>query len=467
MGGGHGGYVGGPPGSEGVTRKKSTRARRDPTLYVLNGKRVRTTERICAEVPPPARSLPDDSQFWSRSDRSRTRPSLSFLKAHFLAEGRLKTEQALYILDAATKIFTSEHNMLRVGDGVTVVGDIHGQFYDLIKLFDVGGDPAETPYLFLGDYVDRGAFGIECLLYLYAHKIHYPNSFMMIRGNHECRHLTEYFTFKKECLHKYSHEVYEACIRSFNSLPIAALLDERFLCVHGGIGPDLETLDDFQRISRFKEPDLEGSLCDVLWADPKDDYSRLLPVGFTHNHTRGCSFYYDYIAINRFLNRNNLLSVIRAHEAQDTGYRMYRSTPLNFPSLITIFSAPDYLDAYGNRAAVIKYINRDITIRQFNNVPHPYVLPGHMNAFTWSLPFVGAKITEMLLAILNCCTAEELEESSSDEDEGTAAAESAIRDAYDGKKVRQQEIKNKILAMGRMAKVFELLRFALPSFPLC
>jgi len=99
----------------------------------------------------------------------------------------------------------------------------------------------------------------------------------------------------------------------------------------------------------------------------------------------------SYNAINRFLNRNNLLSVIRAHEAQDTGYRMYRSTPLNFPSLITIFSAPDYLDAYGNRAAVIKYINRDITIRQFNNVPHPYVLPGHMNAFTWSLPFVGAK----------------------------------------------------------------------------
>ncbi|KAF8519761.1 Metallo-dependent phosphatase [Hysterangium stoloniferum] len=495
---GTGGFVGGPPlspdsdgkrGSGGapLRHRSSVRHRKDPTAYTYDEKRVRTTERICPEVPPPAAHPPTELQFWSQSDKTSLKPSLSFLREHFLNEGRLTEEQALYILTATTHILKKEPNMLTVGDGATVVGDIHGQFYDLLKLLEIGGDPAETPYLFLGDYVDRGAFGIECLLFLFAYKLHYPRTFFLLRGNHECRHLTEYFTFKKECLHKYSRTVYEACIQSFNSLPIAALLDGKFLCVHGGIGPDLKTLKDFDRVDRFHEPAMEGSLCDILWADPAADYSRvprpderpparvrryahrkgkaadkngegegdLLPVGFVHNHTRGCSFFYSYTAVTNFLSANGLLSIIRAHEAQDAGYCMYRSTPKNFPSLITIFSAPNYLDAYHNRAAVIKYINQNITIRQFNSQPHPYVLPGHMNAFMWSLPFVGAKIAEMLLAILNCCTQEELEETGDDVEIDSSGDDNETRES---KKIRQEAIKDKILAVGRMAKVFELLR---------
>ncbi|OLL24602.1 Serine/threonine-protein phosphatase 2B catalytic subunit [Neolecta irregularis DAH-3] len=424
----------------------------DFTLHTLeDGSTISTQSRVMKDVQAPAFHMPTDDQFWSEQDPDK--PDIAFLKNHFYREGRLTEEQALWILEKGTEILRTEPNLLEVDAPITVSGDIHGQYYDLMKLFEVGGNPAETMYLFLGDYVDRGYFSIECVLYLWSLKIWYPNTLWLLRGNHECRHLTDYFTFKLECKHKYSERVYDACMNSFCSLPLAAIMNKQFLCIHGGLSPELTTLDDIRNIERFHEPPTHGLMCDILWADPLEEFgSEKSSDYFIHNHVRGCSYFFSYNAACAFLEKNNLLSVIRAHEAQDAGYRMYRKTKTTgFPSVMTIFSAPNYLDVYNNKAAVLKYENNVMNIRQFNCTPHPYWLPNFMDVFTWSLPFVGEKVTDMLIAILNICSKEEL-------DTDDTALTPTTSTTSDDQEQRRQVIKNKILAIGRLSRVFQVLR---------
>lgn len=202
-------------------------------------------------------------------------------------------------------------------------------------------------------------------------------------------------------------------------------------------------------------------MCDILWADPLEEFGQeKTSEFFVHNHVRGCSYFFSYPAACAFLEKNNLLSVIRAHEAQDAGYRMYRKTrTTGFPSVMTIFSAPNYLDVYNNKAAVLKYENNVMNIRQFNCTPHPYWLPNFMDVFTWSLPFVGEKITDMLIAILNTCSKEELEEDTMPPIISPAPASPPPTNAEaDSTEAKRRAIKNKILAIGRLSRVFQVLR---------
>ena len=217
-------------------------------------------------------------------------------------------------------------------------------------------------------------------------------------------------------------------------------------------------------------------MCDLLWSDPAEDYGNekcsltlvatrrmSMPVKpstsantsssaslYLPNGTRGCSYFYTYAAVNEFLIRNQILSVIRAHEAQDIGYRMYKKSPdTGFPSLITLFSAPNYCDVYQNKAAIMKYENNVVNIRQFNCSPHPYWLPNFMNVFSWSLPLVGEKISDVLLKILNICTDEELAEYDEHID-------SLIE--RNQKEQRKEEIRSKIRGVGKVAKTYQTLR---------
>lgn len=201
-------------------------------------------------------------------------------------------------------------------------------------------------------------------------------------------------------------------------------------------------------------------MCDILWADPLEEFGQeKTSEFFIHNNVRGCSYFFSYPAACHFLEKNNLLSVIRAHEAQDAGYRMYRKTrTTGFPSVMTIFSAPNYLDVYNNKAAVLKYENNVMNIRQFNCTPHPYWLPNFMDVFTWSLPFVGEKITDMLIAILNTCSKEELEEDTPASPPLASPTSTTSTVDPESAEFKRRAIKNKILAIGRLSRVFQVLR---------
>lgn len=400
------------------------------------------------DVPMPESKLLSLEELYAKGEK----PDHELLRQHLFKEGRVAEDAVLQIVRQCTKLLRAEENLVHVDAPITICGDIHGQYYDLMKLFEVGGNPKDTRYLFLGDYVDRGYFSIECVLYLWSLKINFPDSIYLLRGNHECRHLTEFFTFQSECDFKFSDAVYDACMESFDCLPLAAVLNNQFLCVHGGLSPEIHTLDDIRSIDRFCEPPSSGPMCDLLWSDPVKDFgSERTTQFFSNNTARGCSFYYSYAAACSFLENNKLLSIIRAHEAQDSGYRMYRkSAATGFPSVITLFSAPNYLDVYNNKAAILKYENNVMNIRQFNCSPHPYWLPNFMDVFSWSLPFVGEKMTEMLVSILNTCTKDEL-----DEPEDTPLSPSS---ASAMPTARREVIRNKILAIGKMARVFSVLR---------
>ncbi|MDP2439538.1 MAG: metallophosphoesterase [archaeon] len=360
------------------------------------------------DVPAPRAHELSSSEFWT--DAEQTIPNTKNIQEHFFHEGKISLADFNRLLELVIARFSTEPNLLELKAPVVVCGDIHGQFYDLVKLFEVGGHPSNHQYLFLGDYVDRGLFSVECVVLLYCFKLSNPDKFWMLRGNHECRHLTDYFTFKEEVEHKYTGSLYATLNKSFDTLPLAATINSEFLCVHGGLSPAIRKLSDIQTIHRFMEPPQTGVMCDLLWADPIEDYDEYNgPDLFQYNDVRSCSYTYTYRAVTKFLKENRLRCMIRAHEAQNEGFRMYKLLD-EFPTVITLFSAPNYLDAYGNKGAIMHFDGSVMNIRQFEWSDHPYWLPRFMDVFTWSIPFVAEKIANVMHRILEIIGDEEDEE---------------------------------------------------------
>ena len=401
-------------------------------------------DRQVKSVPRPPHQAMD---FDSLLQGPKNLPNWLLLKKHFEDEGRLAKSSALHLITHASLLFRKEPNILILSDPITIVGDIHGQYYDFLKILEIGGNPDSTRYLFLGDYVDRGVFSIEVLLLLYAIKINYPNNVYMLRGNHESRQMTTFFNFRSEVLHKYDLDVFEAIMESFDSLPLACVVNKKFLALHGGISPDLNSLTDIERLDRFSEPPKNGLFCDLLWSDPVDSATGSLVEKYKYNTARSCSYYFGQQAACKLLKNLGLSSIIRAHEAQLEGYKMHRWNGQNkFPVVITLFSAPNYCDCYNNKGALLKLVDNTLNIQQYSANVHPYHLPNFMDIFTWSIPFVIEKTLEIMKFIMKPARVQK------------GNGDLIEKMTEEMKENRKAALKGKIKTVSRMMKMFKTLR---------
>eukprot|EP00250_Pteridium_aquilinum_P018455 c24094_g1_i1 orf=310-1284(-) len=239
-------------------------------------------------------------------------------------------------------IFMQQPNLLELEAPIKICGDIHGQYSDLLRLFEYGGLPPQANYLFLGDYVDRGKQSLETICLLLAYKIKYPENFFLLRGNHECASINRIYGFYDECKRRFNVRLWKVFTDCFNCLPVAALIDEKILCMHGGLSPELNNLDQIRALTRPTDVPDQGLLCDLLWADPEREIS-----GWGEND-RGVSFTFGADKVNEFLQKHDLDLVCRAHQVVEDGYEFFADR-----QLVTIFSAPNYCGEFDNSGAMM------------------------------------------------------------------------------------------------------------------
>lgn len=248
------------------------------------------------------------------------------------------------LLKQVKDILVHESNMPKVAAPVTVVGDIHGQFYDLMELFKVCGDLPHTNYLFLGDYVDRGNNSVECFTLVLALKAKYKDRITLLRGNHESCEINKIYGFYDECFKKYGNErVWKMFSDIFMCLPLSALVENKIFCLHGGLSPALGQLDDVIKLKRFCDVPHEGPICDLLWSDPEENRKGFNPS------PRSAGFQFGSDVTEKFLHRNDLSLIARAHQLVMDGFQRVHKK-----MVVTIFSAPNYCYRCGNQAAVME-----------------------------------------------------------------------------------------------------------------
>ncbi|XP_043706313.1 serine/threonine-protein phosphatase PP1-like [Telopea speciosissima] len=242
----------------------------------------------------------------------------------------------------AKEIFLRQPNLLELEAPMNVCGDIHGQFPDLLRLFECGGFPPEANYLFLGDYVDRGKQSIETICLLLCYKIKYQDNFFLLRGNHECASINRIYGFYDECKRRFSVRLWKTFTDCFNCLPVSAIIDDKILCMHGGLSPEMGSLDQIRAIERPIDVPDQGLLCDLLWADPDREIK-----GWGEND-RGVSYTFGADKVTEFLKKHDLDLVCRAHQVVEDGYEFFADR-----QLVTIFSAPNYCGEFNNAGALM------------------------------------------------------------------------------------------------------------------
>ncbi|KAL4164530.1 hypothetical protein KRP22_004396 [Phytophthora ramorum] len=334
----------------------------------------------------------------ARRRETKVQLTLASVRAAFEQQTPLAVKDALGVIHEAQFLMNLEPNVVSVPQRAAtyVFGDIHGQFYDLMQLVDAAGvaelADRDVQLVFLGDYVDRGAFSCEVMLYLLLLKIRFSDKVVLLRGNHECESISSFYGFRSECRVKYGISVYYHFLSCFQAMPVAAILSTsrgRIMCVHGGISPELKTIEDIQKIDRRREVPTTGILCDLLWSDPQTPHGVQVDAevdtraSWEPNQARGCSYYFNAAAMFEFLADNQLLSLLRAHEYEDEGYMFHFSSEefqkldkrrdKSMPPLITVFSAPNYCDSYANTAAYLFFRNEPFSweVQQIETVGHP------------------------------------------------------------------------------------------------
>ena len=242
----------------------------------------------------------------------------------------LKNAEITAICHNIRELLLNQPALLELSAPVKIVGDIHGQYTDLLRTFEMCGFPPNSNYLFLGDYVDRGKKSLETILLLFCYKLKFPENFFLLRGNHESANVTRVYGFYDECKRRCNIKIWKTFIDAFNCLPIAAIVASKIFCVHGGLSPSLTHMDDIRQIARPTDVPDYGLLNDLLWSDPAD-----METDWESNE-RGVSYCFGKKVIMDFLQRNDFDLVCRAHMVVEDGYEFFQDR-----ILVTVFSAPN------------------------------------------------------------------------------------------------------------------------------
>ena len=277
---------------------------------------------------------------------------------------------ALAIMLQAKAVLKEQPTILEIpvppGTHFTVCGDVHGQFFDLMNIFAINGLPSpENPYLFNGDFVDRGSWSVEVILTLLAFKVLYPDGIHLHRGNHETKGMNSVYGFDGEVRAKLNDTASKLFTELFCCLPLGGVLGGKVFVVHGGLfSKDEVQLADLKAINRFREPPEEGPFCEMLWSDPA-------PTPGRSPSKRGVGVAFGEDVTRRFLEANGLELLVRSHEVKEEGFEADHGG-----CCITVFSAPNYCDQMGNKGAFIRF-ESDMVPRMtsFSAVPHPPLRP--------------------------------------------------------------------------------------------
>jgi len=254
-----------------------------------------------------------------------------------IQEGQLKA-----LCTSAREVFLSQSALLELEAPLKICGDIHGQYHDLLRIFEYGKFPPESNYLFLGDYVDRGKQSLETITLLFSYKVKFPENFFLLRGNHECASITRIYGFYDECKRRYNIKLWKQFCDVFNCLPVCSVVDEKIICMHGGLSPEIENMDQVRRLVRPTDVPDTGVICDLLWADPDKDIT-----GWAEND-RGVSYIFGPDVVEQFLEKQGMDLICRAHQVVEDGYEFFAKR-----HLVTIFSAPNYCGEFDNSGAMM------------------------------------------------------------------------------------------------------------------